>query len=204
MLTAAGCLAASMVWAVAPASALTFTEARDADTVFVQVPRVAILYAPHELGSKQVTSIEHAPGYPINTTLTERQGLNAAANQLGADISTKEDALTSAISDERERQEDEGDLSDCFKLALLDMLFDAGWDTANGYTPTIGSLLQSAQHGMGDCIAKHFGMSAITAENVTDYLAKSLISYGAEALRVDSTTAAFADWAGVTAWYSIK
>jgi hypothetical protein len=84
------------------------------------------------------------------------------------------------------------------------MVFDAGWDAANGDSFNIGNELNATTNRLVGCLTERVGLPGITARSLSDYLMASFESRALEAMQLDPTTKAFIDWVAVTAWYSIS
>jgi hypothetical protein len=126
-----------------------------------------------------------------------RDALNTDADAAGTEIRDKAAAL--APGDDAAQEA----LRRCIQNALWDMLFDAGWDTANGASFDLGSEVNMTASRAAGCMADYFHVGPLAADAAADWMMESVINHGADVLARDPSAAAFVNWAVVMAWYSI-
>ena len=179
----------------ARAAPVTLDSLRSADHVLILRP-VERLPAD-EPGSERFTPLVH-PTYDAAAGVgtDARVGLNQAAAGFGRDVSSGEEALGA------DQTEDDA-IDDCLKSALWNMLFNAIWGTNHQVQFTPQGLWNASYNALLGCLQQRLGLDWVGASSLSNYFAEKLIGRGVAALRWDPTTTAFADWAAVTAFYSI-
>lgn len=140
-------VACAAVWSAAPASAITLGDAFD-----------------HAYGSPDPTyTARHTPTYDASTHLGTWEQLNNDSRSLASDIAT-------VVEDRQVTAEDRNahlDVQNCFKAALWDIVFDAGWDDANGYRFDISAELSATTNRTQSCIADRLGIGWATSAPIT-------------------------------------